>query len=270
MEMEKKSKDSLGDRMKRYERVVRTYVTPRTPVVIRIDGKSFHTYTRGLGPFDKNVSMAMVKSAHALCNQIQGAQMAYTQSDEISVLVHTYKRFELSPWFDGQIQKMTSVAASIAAATFTMNSDRIFGKIKPAYFDARVLVLPEAEVCNYFIWRQQDCIRNSVQSIARSVFSHKKCDRKDQDELKQMLRDASAVHGLGVLWENLADKWRNGMIVERKLTSPRVEGHVGNRYEWIARAAYVPFVEHRAQVEDYLATEEPPADMDELEHGKGG
>jgi tRNA(His) 5'-end guanylyltransferase len=252
----KGSKDSLGDRMKRYESAARSYVTPRTPIIIRVDGKSFHTYTSGLGPFDENVSRAMVKAAQALCYQIQGAQLAYTQSDEISVLIHPYKRFESSAWFDGAIQKIASVSASIAAATFTADSGRIFdGKIKPAFFDSRVIVMPEAEVCNYFIWRQQDCTRNSVQSMARSVFSHKQCDGKNQDELTQMLRKAAKA-GAGRTWESLAQKWTHGIIVERELVSPRVEGSVGNRHKWIGRSAAVPFVEHRAQVEDYLATEE--------------
>ncbi len=80
--------DPLGDRMKRYEKATRTVVTPRTPVIIRVDGKSFHTYTRELkDPFDRRLSDAMERAAVKMCEGIQGAQCAYTQSDEISVVL---------------------------------------------------------------------------------------------------------------------------------------------------------------------------------------
>lgn len=92
--------------MKGYEVASRTTLPGRLPVIIRVDGKAFHTYTRGCKrPFDDRLSDVMVSTATKLCDEIQGAQLAYTQSDEISVLVHGYKKFKSQTWFDNQVQK---------------------------------------------------------------------------------------------------------------------------------------------------------------------
>lgn len=180
--------DSLGDRMKLYERASKSTLPPRMPVILRVDGRAFSKYTTGCKkPFDSNLMNLMDSTAIKLCEEIQGAQLAYVQSDEISILLNNYKRFNSQSWFDNGIQKMTSVSAAIAAAHFTANSDSIWnGDIKPANFDSRAFILPEKEVRNYFLWRQQDTIRNSVQMLARSLFSHKECNNKNCDELKEM------------------------------------------------------------------------------------
>lgn len=227
--------------MKRYELALRHSVTPRSPIIIRVDGKAFHTYTRPLkNPFDKNLSMAMVAVAKALCSGIQGAQLAYTQSDEVSVLVHAYKRFDSSCWFDGQVQKMASVSAAIAAGVMTANSDVIFGRTRIAAFDSRVIVIPENDVCNYFVWRQQDCIRNSVQGHARTMFSHRECHKKDQEALKTMCRASMQP------WEDLDPMWRYGIVVEKR---------DGDR-AWQQFDAYPPFQDDRLQIERHLDPEE--------------
>lgn len=202
------TKDSLGDRMKMYESAPRMQLPRRMPVIFRIDGRAFHTYTRGLErPFDPRLHWAMNKTAIELCTQIQGAQLGYVQSDEISILVHNYKRFASSAWFDNSIQKMVSVAAGIASSTFTCLSTEIFGEPKAAAFDARCFVIPEAEVCNYFIWRQQDTIRNSVQMMARAKFSHKACDNKSVPALIGML------HDVGIEWDDADWAHRYGRAI---------------------------------------------------------
>src|SRR5262245_49481760 len=108
------SRDSLGDRMKGYEQACRTTLPRRMPVILRIDGKAFHTFTRGMKrPFDEDFSCAMGACAINICEEAQGAAIGYLQSDEISIMLHNYKRLQTCPWFDNQVQKMTSVAASI-------------------------------------------------------------------------------------------------------------------------------------------------------------
>ena len=182
-------KTSLGDRMKKYERAFKFSLPQRMPVIIRIDGKAFHAYTRGIPSFSQDLREVMDITVLELCEQIQGAQFAYVQSDEISILIHTYKRFTSQGWFDNGLQKITSVSAAIAAATFTANSGRFADSssgLKPAYFDSRAFVLPESDVNNYFIWRQQDWHRNSVQMLARTLYSHKECYKKNNSELQEM------------------------------------------------------------------------------------
>lgn len=203
--------DSLGDRMKAYEGAYKYTLPPRQPTVIRVDGKSFHTYTKGIQrPWCAKLSSAMDEVALQLCKNIQTVQMAYVQSDEISLLLHPYIRYQTQPWFAGEVQKMVSVSASIAATTMTVESEKVFGKIKPAYFDSRVFVLPTvSEVLNYFLWRQQDATRNSVQMLARSMFSHKECDRKSCEQLKVMCADK------GQPWEEVPAYYRHGRGIMR-------------------------------------------------------
>lgn len=183
--------DSLGDRMKSYEGVYSTKLPNRLPVIIRVDGRAFHTLTKKLGlikPFDACFIDIMNETAKYLCENISGAQMAYVQSDEISILIKNYTNLNTQPWFDNKIQKMVSLSASLATAKFNelikIRYLNYSGNLPT--FDSRVFILPTSDVCNYFIWRQQDCTRNSIQVLARSMYSHKECDNKNTSQLQEM------------------------------------------------------------------------------------
>ena len=215
-------KDSLGDRMKTfYENIPKTHLTRRQPVIIRIDGKAFHTFTRGFQrPFDDILIKSMQETMKYLCENIQGCKMGYCQSDEISLLITDYENINTAAWFDYQVQKMCSIAASMATLAFNRVFSKAFykwgnenlpdwdmgGTNKPidekliklcniyesasekgAMFDARCFSIPKEEVCNYFIWRQQDATRNSIQMVAQANFSHKQLQNKSCDELQEML-----------------------------------------------------------------------------------
>lgn len=190
------SKDSLGDRMKNFEDSFRQYLPIRMPVIIRVDGSHFHSYTaKCKKPVDMGLIDCMNDTAIALCEAIQGAQLAYVQSDEVSILVTNYQELNTQSWFDNNLQKMVSVSASTASVNFTLNSHKIWGSVgvrepiptlKPAYFDSRAFVLPKEEVTNYFLWRQNDATRNSVQMLARSLYSHKQLENKNNSELQEL------------------------------------------------------------------------------------
>ena len=187
----------LGDRMKNYENALRQYITPRMPVIMRIDGKAFHSLTRGCKkPFDEDFASAMDCTAKKLLDEIQNSRMAYVQSDEISILLIDYNTFQSQQWFGGNIQKMVSVSASISGVEFS----QIFGK--NGYFDSRIFILPESEVVNYFIWRQQDCTRNSVSSVAQSLYSPKQLHQKSNSNMQDMIFDK------GVNWNNYKSYWK--------------------------------------------------------------
>src|SRR5581483_4765311 len=179
----------------------------RTYTIIRVDGKAFHTLTRNFRrPFDHEFMFVMDQTAINMCKQIQGAQFAYVQSDEISILLTDFDSPQTCAWFDGNVQKMASISAAIATAEFnkafataakTANEIRgtaneymtgDYGQLKTGYFDSRVFTIPDpVEVENYFIWRQQDASRNSIQMAARSVYSHKQLEGKNTSELHNML-----------------------------------------------------------------------------------
>ena len=174
--------NSLGDRMKKYENVWRFYLPIRTPLIIRIDGKAFHTFTKNMErPFDHTFMNVMHETTKILCEKIDGCKLAYTQSDEISLLLTDYENFETQAWFDKNLQKIVSVSASIASAVF----NKIFEPY--VFFDSRTFVLPKEEVCNYFIWRQKDATRNSILSIGQSKFSHKELQNKSCNQIQDML-----------------------------------------------------------------------------------
>jgi tRNA(His) 5'-end guanylyltransferase len=197
--MSKPEKDSLGDRMKGYEDAFRIYLPKRLPLIVRVDGKAFHTFTRGLDrPFDEDFMNVMLCVAQSLCTQIQGVKLAYWQSDEISLLITDYDTLTTQAPFDKNLQKLVSISASIATSTFNARTqyedDRRESRLNlpPKFkslgnFDSRAFILPKEEVCNYFLWRQQDATRNSINSVGQSQFSPKQlhglCTDKVQDVL---------------------------------------------------------------------------------------
>lgn len=201
---------NLGDRMKQYEEVSKTRLIHRMPVIIRLDGCHFHTFTKGfVKPFDEVLMCSMIRTMKFLCQNIQGCVFGYTQSNEISLILVDYKKLNSSAWYDNEVQKMCSVASSLCTLTFNRIfreevhkhipeyfNDKEKGACLSAYnksldlgatFDCRAFNVPKEDVCNCIIWRQQDATRNSIQSLAQSKFSHKEllglsCD-KLQDKL---------------------------------------------------------------------------------------
>ncbi len=194
-------KDNLGDRMKgNYENRAKTQLLRRTPVIIRLDGKAFHTFTRGFKkPFDDILTEAMQQTMLTLCKEIQGCVLGYTQSDEITLVLTDYKKLETSAWFDYDIQKVCSVSASIATLAFNKcflkemvlaNSVHFQAWTKGALFDSRCFNIPKEEVTNCVLWRQQDAIRNSINSVGQANFSHKELQGLSTDQvLKKLLEE---------------------------------------------------------------------------------
>ena len=212
MEQLGRSKDGLGDRMKgNYENRTRFFLPRRTFTILRVDGKAFHTYTRGMQkPCDPRLVVCMDETAKALVKDCQGAQFAYVQSDEISVLLTDFATIQTDAWFDGNLQKVVSVAASIATCTF--NAVAFQTGLNPnALFDARAFAIPDPiEVENYFIWRQQDAVRNSIQGLAQSLFSRSQLEGLSCNELQEKL-----FQECGVNWNDLPAEQKRGRVVLR-------------------------------------------------------
>ena len=224
----KMKRDDLGNRMKTfYEEIPKTRLMRRCPVICRLDGRSFHTFTRGFKrPFDDVLIKTMQETAKYLCENIQGCQLAYTQSDEISLLLIDYQRFETSAWFDYEIQKMCSISASMATMAFnrifsetvsdlkvdnTKPMDRYFEvAYSGAMFDARVFNIPREEVCNYFYWRQLDASRNSIQMVGQANFSHKELQHKSCNDIQDMLMTQK-----GINWNDFPAYQKRGSCVVR-------------------------------------------------------
>ncbi len=219
-------KDSLGDRIKsKFEDVFRYAIPQRTYGIVRIDGKAFHTFTKGLErPHCKELSGSMDAAALALAKSMQGCQFAYGQSDEYSFLFTDLSKDEkgvykddTEMWFNGNVQKIASVSSSI----FTANFNQQWGYVAPrkglgpavinlAMFDARVFVIPSRrDVESYFIWRQLDATRNSLSMLASCHFSHKELQSKDAEAKHEML------HTVGVNWNNMPIPFKRGRVIRR-------------------------------------------------------
>lgn len=263
--------------MKGYEFAFKQTLPGRLPIILRVDGKAFHTYTKPLRKapgvaYDVSLEEVMNITAQKLCEEIQGAQMAYVQSDEISILIHGYKKFASQGWLSNKLQKMVSISAAIASATFTMESWRMWSPLsdetpmhptveyyaqqwlgtKPAYFDSRVFILPEADVCNYFIWRMQDCTRNSIQMLARSLYSHKECNNKNGSQLQEM------TFQKGRNWDKEPTSFKRGRCIVR--TPEKFQVFAGSnpitRWKWKVDDEIPVFTQDRNYVERFLVVED--------------
>lgn len=210
-----KHRDDFGDRMKGYENVTRNYLTCRMPVIIRLDGTCFHTFTKGFEkPFDELLWKTMAEVADKLCKEVQNCVFAYTQSDEISLVLIDYYNLNTDVWFGNNIQKICSVVAAKASVYFndtlftntldefntSIDEDRrIFLKNilnRKAFFDARCFNIPREEILNYFIWRQKDCQKNSVSAIAQFYFSNKELHKKSTKQRVEMINEYAEESGL--------------------------------------------------------------------------
>lgn len=188
------SKDALGERMKGdYEGRTQTHLLRRSYTMIRLDGKAFHSYTKGFKrPYDLGLMRIMDQTALRLCESIQQAKLAYVQSDEISILLTDFDTPQTDAWFDGNVQKIVSISASIATVAFNngmyLDEEILANMDKEAFFDSRVFTLPSHdEVLNYLIWRQQDATRNSIQMGAQSMYKHQELHKKNTSDLQEMM-----------------------------------------------------------------------------------
>lgn len=228
----KSSGMSLDDRMKNnYENAYRIKLPRRMPVILRLDGKAFHTFTRGMNkPFSIELMDLMDDTTKYLLDNIQNAVLGYTQSDEISILIMNYKELNTDSWFDNNLQKMVSVAAAMATSYFCVeynyqhlydNEPLPFIPRKYIQFDCRAFVLPESEVNNYFISRQNDCTRNAIQMIGQSHYSQKQLHGKKCTDIVEMLNNDNAVEKK---YESYSWREKFGATFLRKATAQGFTG----------------------------------------------
>lgn len=233
-------RDDLGVRMKTfYEQIPKTKLVRRCPVALRIDGKAFHTFTRGFQkPFDEVLIKSMQKTMKYLCENIQGCVLGYTQSDEITLILVDYKKLTSSAWFDYEVQKICSIAAGMATMAFNKAFEKnvksfdlllayndygddteenrklldIYNKAvdKGAMFDCRCFNIPKEEVTNLIYWRQLDASRNSIQMVGQANFSHKELQNKSCNDIQDMLMTQK-----GINWNDLPIYQKRGSCCVR-------------------------------------------------------
>ena len=241
--MGKVKKDSLGDRMKKYESVSKNTLVSRMPVILRLDGCHFHTFTKGFEkPFDIVLMKTMQETMKYLCEHIQGCVFGYTQSDEITLVLVDYKNINSSAWFDNEVQKMCSVAASMATFAFntyfrvkaeeiqsTYYMKHISALSNGAFFDCRAFNVPKEDVCNCVLWRQQDATRNSIEALAQANFSHKELQNLNCNKLQDKL-----FLEKGINWNDLEIiKKRGSGCVKEAYVFTNQHGEQTERTRWV-------------------------------------
>lgn len=257
-------KDALGDRMKNnYENRSKTYLTRRMPVLIRLDGKAFHTFTRGMKkPFDEVLIKTMQETAKFLCENIQGCKIAYTQSDEITLLLTDYDELNTDAWFDYNVQKMCSVSSSMATLSFNKSfRDNVYSsdadeldsngtqyesysnKIDTAMFDSRVFNIPKEEVCNAFIWRQQDATRNSINMVGQYYFTQKQMHGKNTNQVQEMLWQEKDIN-----FNDLPVYQKRGTCIIKE----EYQHDDTTRTRWTADLNIPIFTQNREYIEKYI------------------
>lgn len=221
----------LSDRMKGFEYVTRTYLPRRLPVIIRLDGAHFHSFTKGFErPYDNVLANAMNTTMKELVANIQGCVFGYVQSDEISLLLKNDQTIDTSAWFDNNISKMISISASMATLYFNNAFSYEVGEYNEAWniddnilhayykaedrgalFDSRVFVVPENEIVNYFIWRQEDATRNSIQMLGQCNFPHKQLQGLNTGDIQNKLLTEK-----GINWNDMLTGFKRGRAAYRK------------------------------------------------------
>lgn len=253
-------KDNLGDRMKGYEHCYRLFLPKNSYVAIRLDGVAFHTYTKGLKrPFDQNLMDDMDETTKFLCEKISGVKIGYVQSDEITLVLSDCDTIDTEPWYGNNLQKLCSVSSAMATAKFNqlrgvrelmdardsgegmIPSDFVHTKL--AYFDARVFVLPtESEVYNMLQWRTNDASRNSVSSVAQSLYSHKELHGKSNSEQQEL------IFQKGINWNDYPYRSkRGGTFVRTGIKSVRRGDNESIRRFWQAVETPIKWYENKEQ-----------------------
>lgn len=274
-------KDSLGDRMKEnYENRAKTFLCRRTPVIIRLDGRCFHTFTKGFKrPYDEIFHNAMNDTVKYLCENIQGCKIGYTQSDEITLLLTDYENLDTAAWFDYAVEKMCSISASMATLAFNKALREHFEKKvvqmlydydsydwpreeqeyfevienaleKGAMFDSRVFNIPKEEVANCFIWRQQDATRNAIQMLGQTYFSHKELDKKTCNMIQDMLMTQK-----GINFNDMPIEFKRGVCCIKESyidATPESTDSKNVRTKWVIDKEIPIFTQDREYIERYV------------------
>ena len=228
--------DFLGDRMKNYEARNQYWLQTRTPVIIRVDMRAGHTFTKDFQrPFDEVFGNSMVRTMEYCAANIGNCVFAYCQSDEITFVLSDYRKLNTDAWFSYRTDKLCSIAASMATMAFNKFFEQEWQKAWPldkvsqnpdlvtryydasekgAMFDARCFNIPKEEVANLIYWRQLDATRNSIQMVGQANFSHKELHGKSCNEIQDMLMTQK-----GINWNDFPTYQKRGSCCVKSTTT---------------------------------------------------
>ena len=269
--MSNNKRDSLGDRMKEnYENRSKTYLVRRTPVIVRLDGKCFHSFTKGFKrPYDEIFHTAMNNTLKYLCENIQGCKFGYTQSDEITLLLMDDDTLTTDAFFDYNVQKVCSITASMATLKFNQSFREVLDEAihkkcvelgqfnvsqefyrshsasaqKGAMFDSRCFNIPKEEIENCFIWRQQDATRNAIQMLGQTNFSHKELQGKSCNDIQDMLMLQKQIN-----FNDMPTEFKRGICCIKKAVEELGEEGISVNKKWYLDKDIPIFTQNREYI----------------------
>lgn len=208
---------SLEDACKAAEAVeAARRATPGRPILARLDGRSFHQFTRGLTrPFDPGLSALLIDVATYLVEETH-AVVGYAQSDEITLAWDFAADASTEILFGGRFQKLASVLAGMASARFCLrlpaHMPAEVGRLaRTPHFDCRIWqVANRTAAADVFRWREADATKNSVTMAALAEFSHADILNKSSREKRAMLASR------GVIWSEFPRHFRCGTYLRRR------------------------------------------------------
>lgn len=240
------SKDNIGDRMKEYERFgTDARLMPNLPVIVRLDGKGFSKFTRGMKrPYDERMSRLMIATTEFLVKEFS-ALVGYTQSDEITLVFKN--EYYIPMAFDGKLSKLNSVLAGRASAFFSVHAHYEFPEKdilkNPPCFDCRTWNVPSwIEASNAVLWREQDATKNSVAMLAQHHFSHKELQNKNQKDQLAMLETKD------VIWGNFPTFFKRGSYVKRELYEKSVQPFIQLTNPSVVLGESIPLLVTRSRI----------------------
>lgn len=244
--------------MKEYEKISDLRIVSNSYICARLDGKAFHTFARGLKkPFDEILVKSMQETAKYLCENIQGAIIGYTQSDEISIIFTDISdnSKDTSPMFSNRVQKFCSIFASMATMIFNRvfrelskdTGEEYSRKFDKAMFDCRIFQIPKQEITSYIWWRQKDCIKNSITMVAQSVFSHKQLHGINSMKKKELLAKKGVIYG-----SDYATHLRRGTAFYKEYVEVKTDKGSAMRGKWFVDLDMPAILDDRGYIDNKI------------------
>lgn len=208
--------DDLGNRMKQYESKEDSILIQGLPIVIRLDGRAFHSFTHGLKrPFDDDFRSLMVETTRKLVEETN-AVVGYTQSDEISLILLP----ETQQYFGGRVNKINSLLGAFASVWFNHFYQENWFKfpnvpgnvLRKAYFDCRCFNVPTLnEAANHMLWREIDATKNSISAAAQAYFSPTQLDKLNSKQKQELLFQEKQIN-----WNDYPTMHKKGVYLSRQ------------------------------------------------------
>lgn len=268
--MDEKQELSIKEKCKKAQKLFDYKLDCNKPIIVHIDGKNFSKMIKNKfeKPFDKEFIDMMNNTAKFICQNVQGVKLAYTQSDEITLII-TKSSTDSEIFFGGRLCKLQSVIAALATSEFNRHFIRrqVFDKddwsnvqvrdldqelldMKMTQFDCKAWNVDTLyDAILWLLFRNIDCVRNSKQQAAQTYLSHKALEKLDTD--KQI---AKLLEEKNIDWNQYPDNMKYGRFIKKAVATVNgANGQPVKRRAWnVYDGKDLTILENRTELLDYI------------------